>query len=431
MKIMRKTQILSVLGLATAMATASHAQAQLANASASTLALAGNQTALVRGFGAISVNPAGLGMPGSGFSLAVGPVQARAGLSPITLSDLYEFEGVVLPVATKEAWLDQIVAAGGEQGSIGAEVTLLALSVGNLGFQLSGMGSVDVVMPTGIAEALLYGNAGRTGAATDLSLADASIESFGVSTMALSYAFPVTDALVLGATGKYIRGHTVAVARSRSGALETDPIRATLDFAAVTTCTDDLDVLCEQDFVNGGGGLGLDIGAMLDVGNITLGASIQNLVNTFEWDETNLGYRPGTLLLEDGTSEEDFDEQPFDNAPNDIKTIIRDYTFQPSYRLGAALEVNSSLTLTGDIHGELGDDGISLGQGYHTGVGAELRTGLLHLRGGLAKISDGMQYGGGFSLLLGPVNLSLAGGLQRGSERDAALGQFVLSFGGR
>jgi hypothetical protein len=431
MTFMRKTQIVSALCLTTIMVAAPQVQAQLTNASASTLALAGNHTASVRGFGAISVNPAGLGMPGSGFSLAVLPVMGRAGLAPITLSDLADFEGTLIPTSTKEAWLDDIVAAGGEQGSVGAEVTLLALTMGNLGFQLSGIGSVDAVIPVGVAEALLYGNAGRTGTATDLSLAGAAIESFGVSTAALSYALPVNDALVLGATGKYIRGHGVAVARSVSGALESDPIRATLDFAAVTTCTDDTEVLCEQDFVNGGGGLGLDVGAMLDLGGITLGASVQNLINTFEWDETKLGYRPGTLLVEDGNSEDDFDEQPFENAPDDIKAIIRDYTFQPSYRLGAALDVTPALTLTGDIHGELGDDGISLGQGYHTGVGAELRAGFIHLRAGLAKISDGMQYGGGLSLVLGPVNLSLAGGLQKGDERDAAMSQFVFSFGGR
>ncbi|MCS5661107.1 MAG: hypothetical protein NZ842_11975, partial [Dehalococcoidia bacterium] len=44
--------------------------AQLGDASATTLGLSGNNTATVRGFGAISVNPAGLAMSGSGFSLA-------------------------------------------------------------------------------------------------------------------------------------------------------------------------------------------------------------------------------------------------------------------------------------------------------------------------------------------------------------------------
>ena len=404
--------------------------AQLTNASASTLALAGNHTASVRGFGAISVNPAGLGMPGSGFSLAILPVQGRAGLAPVTLSDLAEFQGLLIPESTKRAWLDEIIASGGEEGSAGAEVTLLALTAGRLGFQLSAIGSVDAVIPEGIAEAMLFGNAGRTGAPSNLSLVDARIESFGVSTAAVSYAFPVSESLVLGATGKLIRGHGVVVARSLSGALESDPVRATLEFAAVTSCGDDTEVLCEQNFVNGGSGVGFDLGAMLDLGGITVAASLQNLVNTFGWDETKLGYRPGTVFVDDGQSETDFEEQPFDNAPDDLKAIVRDYTFGPSYRLGAAMEVNPSLTLTGDIHGELGD-GISLGPDYHTGVGAEYRAGVLHLRGGLAKIADGMQFGGGFSLVLGPVNLSLAGGLQRGDNRDAALGQFVLSFGNR
>lgn len=94
--------------------------AQLANASASTLGLAENTTATARGFEAISVNPAGLGMPGSGFSLALVPVRLRTALHPVTLSDLADYEGVVIPDATKEAWLGDVVATGGETGAFGA-----------------------------------------------------------------------------------------------------------------------------------------------------------------------------------------------------------------------------------------------------------------------------------------------------------------------
>src|SRR5690606_41426246 len=80
------------------------AGAQLAHASASTLALSDNTTAHARAFGAISVNPAGLGMPGSGFSLALVPVQARVGLAPVTRADLVEYEGLVVPTAVVEDW---------------------------------------------------------------------------------------------------------------------------------------------------------------------------------------------------------------------------------------------------------------------------------------------------------------------------------------
>lgn len=402
--------------------------AQLPSASASTLALAGNNTANVQTIGAISVNPAGLGTEGSGFTLAILPVQVRTGLSPITLGDIAQFQGIRLPDATKEEWLTLVEAAGGQNGVVGAEVSGLAFTTGNFGFQLSTVASGDVVLPTGLVEAVLYGNAGRTGTPADLSLLDASVQSFAVTTAGASLAFPVSPQLVLGVTGKFMKGNALAVGRSTSGAIDSDPIQATLDFALVSTCMDEVD--CEQDFVSGGSGVGLDLGGMLDLGSIRLGASLQNVVNTFAWDETKLGYRPGTLLIDDGTSESDFDEQSFDNAPTDLKEIVRAYTFDPGYRLGAALDVNSALTLTADIHGELGD-GIALGPDYHTGVGAELSVAILQLRAGIAKVSEAMQYGGGVALVLGPVNLSLAGGLQRGEMRDSAMGQFVLSFGGR
>ena len=435
MKTTRKTLILSVLSLAAAVGTASQSNAQITNASASTLALAGNHTASVRGFGAISVNPAGLAMPGSGFSLALLSGGGRAGFAPVTLWDLAEFQGALVPPSTKEAWLSKIIASGEEQGSVGAQVTLLALTAGNLGFQLSATGSVDATIPPGVAEAVLYGNAGRTGSLTDLSLTGATLKGFVVSTAALSYALPLTDALALGVTGKYVRGHGVAVARS-VGAIEGDPLAVQLALEAITTCIDD-ENCPQQDLTNGGSGYGLDLGVMLNLGRITLGGSMQNLVNTFEWDTRTLNYRGGVILEleeeeeEERRREEGADVQIFTSAPADLKTSIRGYTFQPSYRLGATLDVTSALTLTGDIQGELGDDGISLGQRSHAGVGAELRAGFVHFRGGVAKITDGMQYGGGASLVLGPVNLSGAVGLQRGEERETVMGQFVLSFGNR
>jgi len=402
--------------------------AQLPSASASTLALAGNNTANVQTIGAISVNPAGLGTEGSGFTLALLPIQLQTGLSPIKLGDVYEYQGILLPDATKEQWLTMVEAAGGQSGRVGAEVSGIALTMGNFGFQLSTVASGDFMLPVGIVEAGLFGNAGRTGMPADLSLVEASIQSFAVTTAGASLAFPVSPQLVLGVTGKYMKGHALAVGRSTSGALEADPIRATMEFALVSSCMDELG--CEQDFVNGGSGVGLDFGAMLDLGSIRLGASVQNVVNTFAWDETKLGYRPGTLMVDDGTTESDFDEQSFENAPTDLKEIVRAYTFDPGYRIGAAMDVNSALTLTADIHGELGD-GIALGPKYHTGVGAELRVAILQLRAGLSKVSDAMQYGGGVAVVLGPVNVSLAGGLRRGEVRDSAMGQFVLSFGGR
>ncbi|MEO2166817.1 MAG: hypothetical protein ABGY42_01605, partial [bacterium] len=109
----------ALVALAALALMAAPASAQLANASASTLGLSGNNTATVRGFGAISVNPAGLAMPGSGFSLALLPIQLRTGLDPVDLQDLADVEGTLLSAATKEEWLTRVVANGGETGSFG------------------------------------------------------------------------------------------------------------------------------------------------------------------------------------------------------------------------------------------------------------------------------------------------------------------------
>jgi hypothetical protein len=415
--------------LALALLTTHASHAQLANASASTLGMAGNNTALVRGFGAISVNPAGLGMPGSGFSLTVAPVQVRLGLAPVKVGDLYDFQGQVVPDATKSEWLDRVIDAGGEAGAVGADATAFALTLGNVGFQVSTTASTELNLPPGSVEGLLFGNAGRTGTPADLDLADASFEGFALTTAAMSFALPVSPSLVFGLTGKYTHGHGLAVGRALSGAIESNPIQGSMDFPMVTSCADE--IVCTQDFVEGGSGFGIDLGAMVDLGTITLGASLQNVINSFAWDETKLGYRPGTVFFDTGDFQSDYDELPFDQAPADLQAIVADYTLKPSFRMGAALDVSPIFTLTGDIHGRLADEGIALQPGYHTGVGAELRAGFLHLRGGLTKMTDGMQYGGGTSLVLGPVNLSGAVGLQKSDLSDTVMAQFGLSFGNR
>lgn len=409
------------------------ARGQLAHASASTLALAGNHTASARGFAAISVNPAGLGMEDSGFGLAILPVGARAGLTPITLGDFYDYQGVVVPDPVKAEWLARVTDEGGLRGTGGVEATYVALATGSFGFQVSTVGSADVNLPTGLVEAYLYGNAGRTGEPEDLSLADASIRAYGLSTAGLSYGFRVSPQLVLGVTGKLVLGHGMAVGRTVEGAFQSDPLEATLDFTVVTSCVDEVE--CTEEHFNGGSGVGLDVGALFEVGELTLGASLHDLVNTFSWNEDHLAFRPGTGTFRTGDQDPDndfeWDELPFSQAPSELQRIVQDYGFDPAYRLGAALDVTPALTVTADIHGRFSDDGIALGEKYHTGVGAEFRAGFLHLRGGISKIPDAMQYGGGFSLVLGPVNLSLAGALEEGATRDAWLSQFVISFGDR
>jgi len=244
---------------------ATPAEGQLANASAASLGLSGNNTATARGFSAISVNPAGLGMPGSGFSLALMGVQGRSGLDPLKLSDFNDVAGTLMSAAVKDNWLSRIDAKGGLSGSFGAEVSEIALTMGNFGLQVSTVVGGSVTLPTGIAEAMLYGNAGRTGSPTDLSLSGASIDGFAISTAGLSLAFPMSSPsgdMAIGATFKYSVGHGVAVGRSTAGSVQSNPIRVDVDFPIVLTSE-------AADFANGGKGIGLDLGFMMKQGNLS------------------------------------------------------------------------------------------------------------------------------------------------------------------
>lgn len=428
-KVLRGTVAAVVASASLALGT-SAAHAQLAEASASTLALSGAQTATVRGFGAISVNPAGLGMPGSGFSLALVPVQARIGVGPVGFSDLKDYEGTLVPDAVKASWLGSIEAVGGQSGHVGLDLSGFALTFGNFGLQLSTTASTDFDLPPDVAQAILYGNAGRTGEATDLDLTGLGVDAFASSTAGLSYAFPVGPAM-FGVTGKYTVGHGLALARSTSGTISSDPLRISLETPAIAPCDDEALGDCRSSMGNTGSGFGADVGFMMDLPMVTIGASIINLFNTFSWDVETLSYLPGTTVVEEGGSESDFDESPYAAAPSELKAIVEEYTFRPTLRMGAAMDFPMDLTVSADIHHRISEEGIALGPRSHLGVGAEWRKlRFVHLRAGLGVISGGTQYSGGASLVLGPVNLSVAGA-QRLGDVDSALGQFTLSFSGR
>jgi hypothetical protein len=229
--------------------------------------------------------------------------------------------------------------------------------------------------------------------------------------------------MAFGATVKYSVGHGVAVARSTSGSVSLDPIKVDVNFPAVHT---------SEDPINTGNGVGVDVGFMLKQDRLSFGVSVQNVVNTFAWDESKLAFRAGTASFEIGESESDFDEMPYSSAPASLRTIVTNMTFKPSIRVGAALDVTDDFTLSGDLHNRISDDGIALAPKFHLGGGAEFRgLKVIHLRGGAAIITDGIQYSGGVSLVLGPLNLSAAAAVQSGDIGENVLGQFSLSFGNR
>ena len=56
-----------------------------------------------------------------------------------------------------------------------------------------------------------------------------------------------------------------------------------------------------DDLLNGGGGVGLDLGVMLTLDRLALGAAVQNLFNPFAWNESLLTYRRVAASFADGS----------------------------------------------------------------------------------------------------------------------------------
>ena len=403
------------------------ATAQLANASATTLGLAGNATASARGLAAISVNPAGLGMPGSGFTLALIPVQIRSGLDPITLKDVKDFEGTLIPAATKEEWLSRVAAEGSESGAVGLDLSAIGLAIGRFGFQVSTIGAANMSLSPDILEVILYGNAGRTGSPIDVSFTGSSLDAFAVSTAGLSAAFPLASSegsMAVGATLKYSVRHAVTVGRDRGGSVQADPIQVTVDFPMIRIGE-------EYPEPNNGSGIGVDLGFQMKRGKVGFGAAVQNAVSTFEWDDTKLVYVPGTVHANEDSTSTDFDEHPLSGAPASLMQLVEDMRFDPIVSVGGSYDVNDDFTVSVDLRNRFGD-GLALAPKLHAGVGAEFRgLRVLHLRGGAAIVTDGIELGGGASLVLGPVSFTAAGGVRCGDLDDTTLGQFTFSFGGR
>ena len=262
----------------------------------------------------------------SDFSLALVPVRMAAAIAPVTPGDVKPFEGRLVPRDTKESWMERVLSADGQRGAAAIDVAEIAVTFWNVGLQLSTLVAADVRLPPSVVEAVLFGNAGRTGEPADVSLADAWVEGYAATTAGLSLALPIPvfeehlDQVAAGVTVKYTLGHAVAVGRS-AGSLSAESLQADLDsFLIHTRVADDVEI---GDYVNGGSGMGLDLGLMVSLDRLAVGASVQNLFNTFAWDQSLLTYRRVTAAFEDNSLSFDHGEQPYGEAPADAQEADR------------------------------------------------------------------------------------------------------------
>ena len=432
------------VALAAAFVIAPALSAQLPNSSAAAYGMGGNFTAIARGYEAVAWNAANLAMPGRPFmSFGTAIAGGNAGLAPIDLTMLHKFSGQVVDSATRVSWVDAARAAGGQEGRVDAGLTLLGFSVGPIGLQVGSSLYSNMKLSPDAFEAVLFGNAGRTGGQPKvLDFTGTSVRSAAFTTGAMSFAmeFPtLTGGLIrnehaaIAVTGKYIVGNGIVLAQDNGSAVGTSDVQ--LRFPVITVSTDD--ALFTPGSTAGydgrvGEGIGADVSFAWSGGPWRVGALAENVFNSFRWDTTKLAFMPGTGSFNSTSSSVDFDEQPYAMAPQFLRDIVAAQRFQPAVTVGAALQLSRILTLTGDMKQSFGtDEAIIIGPKSRVGVGAELRLlPFIPIRAGVASVTDGWQAGAGIGVRLLGFEMAASTSIRRiGDASESGLMIGVVGIG--
>jgi hypothetical protein len=412
--------LLSGLALA---GSATTALAQIPNASAAATGLSGAYVARARGYDAIAWNPANLGMPGNpSFSLGLFSFSGSSGLDPVSLSDIAPFSGKPLPAATRDQWLQTITAKGGENGRVDGGMTALALSAGPVALSVSTSIAGSTKLAPDAFEALMFGNAGRTGTPSNLTLAGSTLHMGAFTTGAASYAigFGGADGHVsLGVTGKFVVGNALAMAQDQGTVANNSGL--TVNFPAVFSRPDS-DIVAGQ-------GVGVDVGFAWSHRGFSFGAAVQNAMNTFAWDETKLRARTAMAVFNENTDTTDFTDHPYTAAPASLRALVADDKFKPIVMAGLAWKLSGATTFSADARQRTGD-GIAIGPKTQVAGGLEFRgIPFLALRGGAAWITDGWGASAGASVSLGKMDIGLAASMRHvNGGMEPGLTVNVLSF---
>jgi hypothetical protein len=441
-RILMRAAVVSALGVF----AVAKASAQLPNASTAAVAMGDNFTAVARGFEAVSWNAANLAMPGRPFiSFGLAMVGGNAGLAPVDVSTLHKFSGKVIDATTAASWVQLARQDGGQRGQIDGSVTPLALTVGPIGLQVGTAFFTTLNLSPDAWEAWLAGNAGlNSGQPKTLDLTGTSVRAAAFSTGALSYAhgipINITNGLLskekaaIGITAKYIVGHGMILAQDQGSTVAgSGDINVSLPVIMVRTDSI-VDIPTQAADYNGsaGTGMGADVSLAWSGGPWKASVVAENVFNSFKWDTTALAYLPGAGTFSADTSDVDFDQHAYTGAPQALKDIVAAQAFKPAIRIGAAMQVMSSLTVTADIKHTLGgDEAIVIGPRSHIGIGAEWRLlPFLPVRAGFASISDGWQAGAGVGIRLLGYEMGLSTSIrQRGVARQSGIMLGVVGIG--
>ena len=394
-------------------------RAQLPNASAAAHGMAGNFTAIARGYEAVAWNPANLAMPGRPlFSIGLGIIGGSLGLDPVDFRALAGFSGDTVPVHVRQEWVELARLSGGQHGRQDGGITPLALSIGPVGVHAGGTSYTNATLSPDAWEAMLFGNAGNNdGQAKPIDLTGTSVRAGITSAVAMSFAFGLPfrfsagalrdEAMAIGFTAKYVMGNGIVVAQDLGSVLGTG---AELEFQ--------FPMIVPDSTFNGtlGNGVGADVALAWSAGPWRVGMLAENVFNTFQWDTTVLASISGVGYFSFDSTATDFETQrAFSEAPAELRALVVNQRFFPTISIGTAFRPMQSLTLTADMRTSLGgDDAIVIGPKSRVGVGAEWRLlPFLPLRAGLASVTDGWQAGAGVGLRLFGYELGVSSSVRR------------------
>jgi len=406
--------------------------AQLPGASVSAPGMAGASMASARGAAALGLNPGALALPSSpGWSLTFPAASVLTGFDPIRGADLSARRGETLSSDERRKWLSRITQAGRQRGLAIAEVTALAFTTGPVGVQVGSVGSAGTRLSPDAAELLLFGNAGFTGEPGNLELAGSSIDGSLYTTAAGTIALPFSptvrgrrQTLGVAVTLTYTEGNVLLLGRDAGSEFSGDPVAVDLRFPVIQSDT-------SLTPVRNGGGLGLDLGLAWESGTWAAGITVENVFNTFRWDQESLLYRPGEALFDAAGSVSDFEPRPLVDGPPGLRQLVDGLRFHPRVGVGVAHGSGTKTVIALEMRHRLGD-GITLGPRQHLGLGIEhLPSPRIPLRAGVAVVTDGLRGSMGGGLRIGAVEIQVAGQLQRGEVGSATLLAFGITAAGR
>lgn len=405
-------------------ALAGPVSAQLPSASAAALGFGGNYTALARGYEAMAWNPALLALlDGPDYSLTVLSPGAAFGLKPVSWPTLAGHVDGSVPASTRQAWLNKILANGGENGFANGGLTYLALSTGNFGMQVSTAMSGVVRVSPDVARLALGGTpVGGSLSATDGSRMDLAV----TSTVAASYAahfslhipqYPHME-LVLGATVKYTIGHFFLTGRPET--VLTGPNAGQLGFVVAQV---------DSGLARGsnGSGVGIDFGGALRNGPWVASLAVLNAMNSFNWSDHNFVSRPIGAVF--GALANPLASTTVASAgPADLDQRVLSIRYPQVIALGFSYRRSRRLLLTADAR-EQSSAGMDLGAASRVGVGGQYQlTPLLAVRAGAALRSDGYELGAGLGFHLDGFGIALSGGLRHTGFGTGTMAALTASY---